>query len=96
MPGHVQINSFAIYNPLLFVFVHFVDVGCRNHCAENEHKGLHQEMKNYFSILYTFFLSSSGFFLAMTLYGLAFSLFPFLIFFFSAFLSHPHQFCSGP
>lgn len=55
MPGHVQINSFAIYNPLLFVFVHFVDVGCRNQCAENEHKGLHQEMKNYFSILCTFF-----------------------------------------
>lgn len=55
MPGHVQINSFAIYNPLLFVFVHFVDVGCRNQCAENDHKGLHQEMKNYFSILCTFF-----------------------------------------
>lgn len=32
--------------------------------------------------LYFFFLSSPGFFLAMTLYGLAFSLFPFLIFFF--------------
>lgn len=28
MPGHVQINSFAIYSPLLFVFVHLIDVGC--------------------------------------------------------------------
>lgn len=36
----MQIDDFATYNPLLFVLVHLVDVGCWNQCARNEAKGL--------------------------------------------------------
>lgn len=75
MSGHIQINSFAIYNPLLLV--QLVGVGCKNRCAEDEHKGFHQEMENYFSVLRTFF----GPLLGMALHGLALGLYNFLIFF---------------